>query len=111
MRAPERPPRALPEAMAFAFPPPAIPGVGTAGGMTFMLRIGRARLRLPGREQNRFLEAARKRPEFARLFTPFIPAAPQHFADVDREKVLKQGVDLCPARSRPCSPARWHLRQ
>jgi HAE1 family hydrophobic/amphiphilic exporter-1 len=28
---------ALPDAVAFAFPPPAIPGVGTAGGVTFML--------------------------------------------------------------------------
>src|SRR5262249_41477792 len=27
----------LPEAIAFAFAPPAIPGVGTAGGVTFML--------------------------------------------------------------------------
>jgi len=86
---------ALPDAVAFAFPPPAIPGVGTAGGVTFMLedRSGRDFAFL-AENTNRFLEAARKRPEFARLFTTLIPAVPQMFADVDREKVLKQGIDL-----------------
>ena len=41
----------LPEAIAFAFPPPAIPGVGTSGGVTFMLqdRSGGER-RVPRRE-------------------------------------------------------------
>ena len=28
----------IPEAIAFAFGPPAIPGLGTAGGFTFMLQ-------------------------------------------------------------------------
>jgi HAE1 family hydrophobic/amphiphilic exporter-1 len=86
---------ALPDAVAFAFPPPAIPGVGTAGGVTFMLedRSGRDFAFL-AENTNRFLEAARKRPEFARLFTTLIPAVPQLFADVDREKVLKQGINL-----------------
>ena len=42
----------------------------------------------------RFLQAARQRPEFALLATTFIPTVPQVFADVDRDKVLKQGVDV-----------------
>ena len=42
----------------------------------------------------KFMEAARKRPEIARVDTTFIPAVPQVFARVDREKVLKQGVNL-----------------
>ena len=57
----------LPEAIAFAFPPPAIPGVGTAGGVTFMLedRSG-ARHRVPGREHaSASWTQARKRPEIA----------------------------------------------
>ena len=40
------------------------------------------------------MEAARKRPEIASVVTTFIPNVPQVFADVDRDKVLKQGVDL-----------------
>ncbi len=85
----------LPDALAFAFPPPAIPGVGTAGGITFMLedRSGRDFAFL-AENTNAFLESARKRPEFARLFTTLIPSVPQLYADVDREKVLKQGINL-----------------
>jgi HAE1 family hydrophobic/amphiphilic exporter-1 len=85
----------LPEAQAFAFAPPAIPGIGTSGGATFMLedRSGQD-IAFLAQNTDRFLEAARQRPEFAALTTTFIPTAPQVFADVDRDKVLKQGVDL-----------------
>ena len=85
----------LREAQAFAFAPPAIPGIGTSGGATFMLedRSGQG-VEFLAQNTDRFLQAARKRPEFALLTTTFIPAAPQVFADVDRDKVLKQGVDL-----------------
>ena len=40
------------------------------------------------------MAAARKRPEIGALSTTFIPSAPQQFVQVDREKVLKQGVAL-----------------
>src|SRR5215475_4161268 len=85
----------LPDAQAFAFPPPAIPGIGTAGGVTFMLedRSGQA-IDFLAQNTDRFLQAARQRPEFAALTTTFIPNAPQVYADVDRDKVLNQGVDL-----------------
>ncbi len=43
---------------------------------------------------NKFLEAARKRPELASLSTTFLPVVPQVFVNVDRDKALKQGVDL-----------------
>jgi len=85
----------LPEARAFAFSPPAIPGVGSAGGFTFMLedRSGRDVAFLAENTQ-RFLEAARKRPELTNLNTTLIANVPQVFAKVDRDKVLKQGVDI-----------------
>ena len=83
------------EAQAFAFSPPAIPGIGTSGGVTFMLedRSGKDPAFL-AENTNKFLAAARKRPEFARLFTTLLPSAPQFFAEVDRDKVLKQGITL-----------------
>src|SRR5712664_2214207 len=83
------------EAQAFAFAPPAIPGIGTSGGVTFMLedRAGRDPAFL-AENTAKFLAAARKRPEFARLFTTLLPGAPQLFAEVDQEKVLKQGIAL-----------------
>jgi HAE1 family hydrophobic/amphiphilic exporter-1 len=85
----------LPDAQAFAFAPPAIPGIGTSGGATFMLedRSGQG-VEFLAQNTERFLQAARQRPEFALLTTTFIPTVPQVFAEVDRDKVLKQGVDL-----------------
>ena len=86
---------AVPDAQIFGFPPPAIPGIGTSGGATFMLedRSGQG-VEFLAQNTDRFLQAARQRPEFASLTSTFIPSAPQVFADVDRDKVLKQGVDL-----------------
>jgi len=85
----------LPEAKAFLFPPPAIPGVGTSGGVSLVLedRSGRDIAFLAENTQ-KFMEAARKRPEIGRIDTTFIPEVPQVFARVDRDKVLKQGVNL-----------------
>jgi len=85
----------LTEAIAFAFPPPAIPGVGTSGGFTFILedRAGKD-IAFLAEQTNKFLEAARKRPELTGLSTTFRPNVPQVFVDVDRDKVLKQGVAL-----------------
>jgi len=86
---------AVPDAQIFGFSPPAIPGIGTSGGATFMLedRSGQG-VEFLAQNTDRFLQAARQRPEFASLTSTFIPSAPQVFADVDRDKVLKQGVDL-----------------
>jgi hydrophobic/amphiphilic exporter-1 (mainly G- bacteria), HAE1 family len=85
----------LPGAIAFAFPPPAIQGVGTAGGFTFVLE-DRAGKDIPFLAANvgKFMEAARKRPEIASLNTTFLPIVPQLYVKVDRDKVLKEGVEL-----------------
>ncbi|HSE59665.1 MAG TPA: multidrug efflux RND transporter permease subunit [Nitrospiraceae bacterium] len=85
----------LPEAQALAFPPPAIPGVGTSGGVTFVLedRSGQD-IAFLAEQTKAFMEAARQRPEIASVNTTFTPSVPQIMARVDREKVLKQGVNL-----------------
>jgi HAE1 family hydrophobic/amphiphilic exporter-1 len=85
----------LPEAIAFSFSPPAIPGVGTSGGFTFVLedRAGND-VQFLAKNLATFFEAARKRPEIAGLSTTFLPSVPQMFVEVDRDKVLKQGVPL-----------------
>jgi hydrophobic/amphiphilic exporter-1 (mainly G- bacteria), HAE1 family len=85
----------LPEAVVFGFSPPAIPGVGTAGGFTFLLeeRSG-GDIEFLAKNLSTFLEAARKRPEIGSISTTFLPSVPQKFVDVDRDKVLKQGVNL-----------------
>ncbi|MBV9492015.1 MAG: efflux RND transporter permease subunit, partial [Verrucomicrobia bacterium] len=85
----------LPEGTAFAFSPPAIPGIGAAGGVTFVLedRAGRG-VEFLADNVDRFLNRARTRPELSRVVTTFLPAVPQVYFDVDREKALKQGVAL-----------------
>ena len=83
------------EGVAFSFPPPAIPGVGTSGGFTFMLedRAGKDPQFL-SENLNKFLAAARKRPELATVYTTALPTVPQVYVDVDRPKVIAEGVQL-----------------
>jgi HAE1 family hydrophobic/amphiphilic exporter-1 len=83
----------LPQGTVFSFSPPAIPGVGTSGGFTFVLedRAGRD-VKFLASNLAKFMAAARKRPEIGSLSTTFLPSVPQQFVDVDRDKVLKQGV-------------------
>jgi len=85
----------LPEGVAFGFSPPSIPGVGTSGGFTFVLedRSGKD-LDFLTTNLNTFMVAARKRPEIAGLATTFLPSVPQQFVNVDRDKVIKQGVPI-----------------
>jgi HAE1 family hydrophobic/amphiphilic exporter-1 len=86
---------AMPEANAFSFPPPAIPGVGTAGGFTFILE-DRAGLdpSFLTTNLNAFMAAAGQRKELAGLSTSYLPSVPEVYVNVDRDKVLKQGLDL-----------------
>ena len=85
----------LPDAVAFGFSPPAIPGVGTSGGVTFILedRSGGDPAFLAD-NLDKFMAAARKRPEVGSLTTTFLPSVPQEFVTVDRDKVIKQGVAI-----------------
>jgi HAE1 family hydrophobic/amphiphilic exporter-1 len=85
----------IPGAIGFAFSPPAIPGVGASGGVTFILedRTGRGGSFLAGNLKT-FLDAARKRPELAGIFTTALPSVPQVYVNVDQDQVLQQGVRL-----------------
>src|ERR1700678_2108737 len=85
----------IPEGVAFSFSPPAIPGVGTSGGFTFILedRAGND-VQFLSDNLNKFMTAARKRPEIGTLTTTFLPSVPQQFVDVDRDKVIKQQVQI-----------------
>ena len=84
-----------PASIGFAFPPPAIPGVGTSGGVTFILqdRSG-GTVDFLAEQTEKFLAEARKRPELASVISTSLLQIPQIYADVNRDKVLKQGVDL-----------------
>src|SRR5215831_10033294 len=83
------------EALVFAFSPPAIVGLGFAGGFSAWIQ-DRSGGDVPFLADNlqKFIAAARKRPEIASINTVFRPAVPQVYAEVDRDKVLKQDVNL-----------------
>ena len=84
----------VPEGVALVFAPPAIPGVG-AGGLQFVLE-DRSGSGMPFLAENleKYLAAARKRPELGQIFTVALPSVPQVFLNVDPDKVLQEGVAL-----------------
>jgi HAE1 family hydrophobic/amphiphilic exporter-1 len=87
---------ANPDGIAFAFPPPSIPGIGTSGGVTMILedRSGSDDPSTLTKNVFEFLGAISKRPEIAAAIPSYQPAVPQLYADVDKEKALQQQVDL-----------------
>jgi hydrophobic/amphiphilic exporter-1 (mainly G- bacteria), HAE1 family len=85
----------VPDGIAFSFAPPAIPGVGTSGGVTYILE-DRSGSGLPFLTENvnKFLQAARKRKELVGVTDSYLPAVPQQFVNVDRAKVERQGINV-----------------
>jgi hydrophobic/amphiphilic exporter-1 (mainly G- bacteria), HAE1 family len=85
----------FPGCVGFAFPPPAIPGVGTSGGVTFVLedRSGKG-VEFLAPNLPKYLEGVRKRPEIGSVFTTALLSVPQVYVNVDRDQVLSQGVRL-----------------
>jgi HAE1 family hydrophobic/amphiphilic exporter-1 len=85
----------IPGAVGFAFPPPAIPGVGASGGVTFVLedRTGQG-LDFLAPNLQKFLAAAQKRPELQGVFTTALLSVPQVYVNVNQDQVLQQGVRL-----------------
>jgi len=83
----------VPEAVCLAFTPPSIPGLGNAGGFSMWLQ-DRSGGTVEFLDQNvqKFIAAARARPEIGSVSTQFNSSVPQIYVDVDRDKVLKQGV-------------------
>ena len=83
------------EAIAFAIPPPAIAGLGRSGGFSAWIqdRSG-GDVAFLATNLESFIAAVRKRPEIGTIATVFRPSVPQVYADVDRDKVIKQGVSV-----------------
>jgi HAE1 family hydrophobic/amphiphilic exporter-1 len=85
----------VPEAFIAVFGPPAIQGLGTGAGFTLMLqdKSGNTPQELAA-QVNNFINEAKKRPEIGRISTLFRPSVPQIYAEVNRDKVLKLGVNI-----------------
>lgn len=83
------------EAQAFAFGPPAIPGLGNGSGFSIMLQDkGGNTPQYLSEHTARFIQAANARPEIGGAFTTFQSDVPQRYMDIDRQKALKLGVPL-----------------
>ncbi len=82
-------------AFVAVFPPPPVQGLGTVGGFKFELED---RAALGERELERaaqaFMGRAAQTPELAGVFSGYQLNVPQLTADVDRERVKRQGVRL-----------------
>jgi HAE1 family hydrophobic/amphiphilic exporter-1 len=85
----------LPEGFAFAFPPPSIPGLGQSGGFSFWLQDkSGGSVEFLAQNVQKFLAACEKEPALSRPVPLFSAGVPQIYANVNRDKVLKQGVPL-----------------
>lgn len=82
-------------ATVMAFGPPAIQGLGASAGFSMMLqdRGGNTPQYLAEQTQ-RFIAAAQKRPEIARIYSTFNAASPQIRLEIDNEKAMKLGVPV-----------------
>jgi HAE1 family hydrophobic/amphiphilic exporter-1 len=83
------------EGFAFAFGPPAIPGLGTGSGFSMMLQdLGGNEPQYLVEQAQNFIVAATERPEIANVGTLFRAGVPQVFLEIDQAKALKLGVPL-----------------
>ena len=85
----------LPSGIAFSFPPPAIPGVGTSGGATFILedRSGSG-VDFLAKNAQLFVAEARKRPELSGVLTTALFGVPQVGVKVDNAKAMTEQIQL-----------------
>ena len=83
------------EGLALAFAPPAIFGLGTAGGAEFYIRNrGEGGATALAQAMGGLLGRLQQDPMFVQVNTLWKPNVPQLFVDVDREKAKSLGVSL-----------------
>ena len=80
---------------AFAFGPPAIPGLGSGSGFSIMLqdKAGNTPEYL-ATNTTAFIQGAKARPEIGGAFSTYQASVPQKYIDINTDKVLKSGVGL-----------------
>jgi len=85
----------IPEAIAFAFPPPAIQGLGQTGGFEFRLQ-DRANQGLHQLQAvaDELVHDGNAQSSLSGLQTSFRAGIPQLYVDIDREKAMTLGVPL-----------------
>ncbi|MFC2106779.1 efflux RND transporter permease subunit [Bacteroidota bacterium] len=85
----------LNDALAYAFGPPAIPGLGTGSGFSMMLQDKSGNTPEYLAEQAyAFIVAANARPEISSALTTFQAGVPQKSIEINKDMALKAGVNL-----------------
>ena len=84
------------EAKIVVIPPPAIPGLGNAGGFSIQVEQRQSNDDIKTFEKvvNQFVAEANKQPEIAGAFTFFSARTPGYQVDVDRDRAKKLGLNL-----------------
>ncbi len=83
------------EASIFTLSPPAIDGLGMAGGFEYQLMsTGNASVQDLAAFANEFIAKANQDPTLQNVYTQFQANVPQYQLDIDYDKALAQGVDL-----------------
>ncbi|SHN77192.1 efflux RND transporter permease subunit [Chitinophaga sp. CF418] len=84
------------EANVVVIPPPAIPGLGSTAGFSFILqqRAGGGDIKEFEGVLQKFTMAINQRPEIARAFSFFTARTPGYQLEIDREKAKKMGVQI-----------------
>ncbi|SFW24870.1 efflux RND transporter permease subunit [Nitrosovibrio sp. Nv17] len=84
-----------PDGIALAFNPPAIRGLGTAGGFeVYVQSRGSADPHQLSEVVNHFIDALNREPRLTGIATFFRPTVPQLFIEVDEAKAISQGVPI-----------------
>ena len=86
--------------VAYCFAPPAIMGIGSSGGVTFILqdRAGKG-IDYLAEQTDIFVREASKRPEIASVRSMLMPSTPQLKVNLDISKCYALGVDVKEANS------------
>lgn len=84
------------QASVLVIQPPAIPGLGSTAGFSFILeqRSGDPDIKAFEGVLQKFTAAINQRPEIARGFSFFTARTPGYQLDIDREKAKKMGVSI-----------------
>ena len=86
---------AVPEAQVYAITPPAVPGMGSVGGLELMLEDTLARSPAAlAKVLNNIVVEGNQTPGLASVFSTYRANVPQYFIDVDRVKAKILGVPL-----------------
>jgi HAE1 family hydrophobic/amphiphilic exporter-1 len=86
----------VPEAIAFALPPPPIQGIGNVGGFTMQVELKNGNIDYPFLQSltNALVANANSQSSLQRVATTFRAGAPQFFVKVDRVKAERIGVTV-----------------